>query len=307
MSPSDPDRRDPLSPPDHLSLPEPEAVASSGGVTVATYDLGGVGRDVVMVHATGFCGGVWLPLVRSLGGVRVVVLDVRGHGRSTVPADGMDWHGTADDVLAVVERFGLVDPVGVGHSMGGASLVLAEQACPGTFAGIWAFEPIIFPPELLASAGDGANPLAEGARRRRAEFPSAAAAIENYSAKPPLAALAPAALAAYVAYGFEERPDGSVHLRCPPEVEAATYEMGGRHDGFVRLGEVRCPTVVARGTAAFGGPAMFAPAVAAALAHGELEEHPALGHFGPLEDPVAMAASVRALVDRVGGPAAGAD
>lgn len=285
--------------PDAPTLPPATVVGSTGGVEVAAYDLGGDGPDVVMVHATGFCGAVWVPLATALGRGRVVVLDVRGHGRSSVPASGMDWHGTADDVLAVVDHFDLDRPVGVGHSMGGASLVLAEQSRPGTFAGLWAFEPIIFPPDLLAAGGDGANPLAEGARRRRDGFPSAAAALDNFAAKPPMSSLSPDALAAYVAHGFEEQPDGSVRLRCRPEVEASTYEMGGRHDAFERLGDVGCPVVVVRGTAAFGGPATFAPAVATALAAGVLEDHPDLGHFGPLESPASMAASVRSLLDRV--------
>ena len=43
-------------------------------------------------------------------------------------------------------------------------------------------------------------------------------------------------------------------------------------------------------------PAAFAPAVADALPHGVLEEHPELGHFGPLQDPAAMAASISAAL-----------
>ena len=33
-----------------------------------------------------------------------------------------------------------------------------------------------------------------------------------------------------------------------------------------------------------------------ALPHGVLEEHPELGHFGPLQDPAAMAASISAAL-----------
>jgi pimeloyl-ACP methyl ester carboxylesterase len=278
------------------TLPDPLRAPSSDGVRVAVYDLGGAGPDLLLVHATGFCAGVWTPLAPALTrSNRVVAIDVRGHGRTPAPEAGMDWHGTAADVLAAVDALSLERPFGVGHSMGGASLLLAEQARPGTFRGMWLFEPIVFPTDL-EGARSGSNPLAEGARRRRARFDSAEAAFDNFAAKPPLSALHPAALAAYVRDGFEEAEDGSVTLRCAPEVEARTYEMGARHAAWDHLDEVACPVVVARGRADGPGPSGFAPAIAQRLRRGRLEEHPSLGHFGPLEDPAAVAERIGAAV-----------
>jgi len=272
-------------------LPAAVMVDSPDGTTVATYDVGGVGTDVLFVHATGFHAGVWTPVVAQLEGIRPALLDVRGHGRSEIPDVGMDWHGTAADVLATVDALGLQRPFGVGHSMGGASLLLAELARPGTFRGLWIFEPIVFPPEIVAASESGENPLSAGARRRRDRFPSFESAYANYASKPPFSALAPEALTAYVLGGF--RTDGDeVTLRCRPEVEASTYEMGARHLAWDRLGELTCPVVVARGSDSVPGPAGFAPLVAARIPGAVLEDHPRLGHFGPLEDPPAMAAAV---------------
>jgi len=275
-------------------------VRSTDGTRLASYDLGGPGDDLLLVHATGFCAGVWTPLAAHLGEHHTVALDVRGHGRSATP-DSMHWDGTAQDVLATVDEFGLDRPFGVGHSMGGASLILAEQARPGTFRGLWLFEPIIFPPTTVAAAGDPdsdtpSNPLSEGARRRRDRFASAEDAYSNFAAKPPLSELSAAALAAYVRDGFELLDDGSVVLRCRPEVEASTYEMGAVHHAFDHLDEVRCPVTVVRGTQRVPGPASFAPLIAEALPLGTLEDHPELGHFGPLQDPSAMARSVEFAV-----------
>ncbi len=281
-------------PPLDLEFPEPSMVASVDGTPIATYDLGGDGPDVLLVHATGFCAGVWGPLARHLTRHRRAALDVRGHGRSAAPRNGMDWQGTAEDVLATVDSLGLERPFGVGHSMGGASLLLAEQARPGTFRGLWLFEPIVFPPEVAKL--NQRNPLVDGARRRRADFPDEASAYRNFATKAPLSELSPAALAAYVRYGFERLPDGSVTLRCRPETEAQTYEMGPHHSAFEHLDDVRCPVTVVRGGDDGPGPAMLAPVIAERLADGRLVEHRELGHFGPLQDPVTMAAEVSSAV-----------
>lgn len=280
----------------------PIPITSADGTELAAYDLGGEGPDVLLVHATGFCAGVWAPLADHLSGVHVGALDVRGHGRSAPPPESMHWNGTAQDVLAAVDALGLDRPVGVGHSMGGASLVLAELARPGTFAALWLFEPIIFPPELTAAAdgrSDEDNPMVQGALRRRETFPSAEAALVNYGAKPPMSELHPDALEAYVRWGFAEQPDGSITLRCRPEIEADTFRHGARHDAWERLGEIGCPVVVLRGRAEEWGPANLAPGIAERIPGAVLEEHPELGHFGPLERPDAMARSVLAMVERL--------
>ena len=281
-------------PPLDLEFPDPVMATSADGTPIATYDLGGTGEDMLLVHATGFCAAVWGPLASRLPDHRRVALDVRGHGRSGVPENGMDWQGTAEDVLATIDVLGLERPFGVGHSMGGASLLLAEQARPGTFRGMWLFEPIVFPPQL--DQPTVRNPLADGARRRRAHFADEESAYRNFATKAPLSELAPAALGAYVRYGFEKLDDGSVTLRCRPEVEAQTYEMGPRHDAFEHLSGVRCPVTVARGADDGPGPAALAPLVAGGVADGRLVEHPELGHFGPLQDPAAMAMEVGSAV-----------
>ena len=48
----------------------------------------------------------------------------------------------------------------------------------------------------------------------------------------------PDCLSAYVAHGLSEAEDGSVTLKCPPEIEGVIYEHGGAPDIFERLGEL---------------------------------------------------------------------
>ncbi len=269
--------------------------ATSDGVPVAYTDLGGTGPAILFAHATGFHGHVWRPLTASLVDTfRVVIFDERGHGDTPPAPGGQSWLGFAEDALAVVDAAGLERPFGVGHSAGGAALLLAELIRPGTFAGLWLFEAIL-PPAVPAGFPSRANPLAGGARRRREVFPSKPAAYDNYAGKLPFSALDPAALHAYVDYGFEDLDDGTVRLKCRGEVEARTYEMATEHGAVARLGEITCPVVLASGarTDTPFGPDLMDRLVAD-LPNGTTDPFTDLGHFGPLQNPELVATAIRA-------------
>jgi pimeloyl-ACP methyl ester carboxylesterase len=273
-------------------------------VTVGAYDFGGDGPALLLAHATGFHAHVLEPMIAELrASFHCYGFDERGHGASAAPADGdFDWRLSAADLLAVRDHFGLDRPYGFGHSCGGALFLLAEQDRPGSWNAVYAYEPVVPPPGLFGPELDdplAGNPLAAGALRRRTDFPDRAAAVANFAKKPPFSTLAPAALRAYVEHGFVDQPDGSVTLACRPESEAATYVNAAWHGAWFRLGEIRGPVTVAGGADSthFTPPAN--QAVAERLPHARLEVFAGLGHFGPLEDPAQVAASVKAaLLDR---------
>ncbi|HET7487901.1 MAG TPA: alpha/beta hydrolase [Acidimicrobiales bacterium] len=275
-------------------------VPSSAGVRVAVHELGGSGPALVLAHAAGLHGMVFAPLAARLDGFRCVAFDGRGHGDTALP-DGceLDWPGLADDLLAVVDGLGLERPFAFGHSSGGTAALLAEQARPGTFRAIYCFEPVLIPADPSIGR-DEASWLAASARRRRDAFASVDEALAHYAGRPPLAALHPDALRAYVEHGFEGGGTG-VRLKCRPEVEAAVYETASAHDGWARLGDVACPVMVAVGSASQGFVPDVAAAGAARLPRGRTEVLDGLGHFGPLERPEVVAAAVRRFLAPVAG------
>ncbi len=276
-------------------MPDARMLTSTDDVNLATYQYG-TGQDYLLAHCTGMCAAVWSPMLNALGTegpVSAVSVDHRGHGRSNASTTSMGWEVHAADLLATIDDYHMAKPIGIGHSMGGAALLLAEQARPGTFAALWLYEPIVFPPTTRS----GGNSLAEGARRRRETFASESAAFEVFSSKPPLNELSSAALRAYVRYGFEELPDGSITLRCKRNVEAQTYAMGTSHGAWARLGEIGCPVVIAYGEEAHPGPAAVAPLIAEQIPNGRSNKIDGLGHFGPMEDPELIAAEITEAFD----------
>lgn len=272
------------------------AALTTDGVDVAFDDLGGTGEPLLFAHATGFHGQVWRPVAAELADAfHSFTFDERGHGDTPPSPDGQSWLGFARDALAVVDGLGVDRPFAAGHSAGGSALLLAELERPGTFRALWCFEPILPPaPPPGTTFPSNANPLAVGARRRREVFPSRDAAFENYAGKAPFSVLAPEALRAYVDHGFEDLDDGTVRLKCRGEVEAATYEMAARHGAGERLSEITCPVTFVSGgrtDTPFGDPLLRR--LAESLPDGRVEVFDELGHFGPLQDPAAIAASIR--------------
>jgi pimeloyl-ACP methyl ester carboxylesterase len=134
--------------------------------------------------------------------------------------------------------------------------------------------------------------MAAAALRRRPVFGSRVAAYENYASKPPMNELRDDALRAYVEHGFRELEDGTVELKCSPADEAETFTFGATAGAFEQLGTVRCPVTIARGVTEDWGPAAFCDAQVEALPAGRLATFDDLGHFGPLQDPPRIAASM---------------
>lgn len=275
-------------------------VPSTDGVQVAVHDLGGTGDTLLMSHATGFHALTWLPVARQLRHrFACQALDYRGHGDTAAPADWqVDWHGYGEDAVAVAEALRVPGGIlGIGHSMGGACLLMAAHQDPTLFRGLVVFEPIVFPPIEVADVAGSGNPLAAGARRRRASFPSFEDALANYAAKPPLGRFTDEALRAYVEGGFVLGDDGHVHLKCRPEHEAATFEMGHGHRTWDVLGEIAVPVWVVAGAPQPGQPSSLAAPIAERLGHGRYLQFDHMDHFGPMTHPAEIAALVGDLAD----------
>ncbi len=267
-------------------------VESTNGCQIALHYLGGSGPDLIICHATGFHGRVYGPLAASLvGDFTVWGIDMRGHGASTAPDNGdYAWRGMAEDLLACVDALEADSVAAVGHSLGGAAILLAELRRPGTVRSAYLYEPIVLPPGFLA--GRSENPMSGPARNRREVFPSKEAAFWRYASRPPLNGLRADALVAYVDGGFVDLDDGTVRLACRAESEARTFECEEKMT-IERLDGLSIPLTVGAGLVAGDpNPADFAPLIVAAVPDAKLIEYDHLGHFGPLEAPGIVGADV---------------
>jgi pimeloyl-ACP methyl ester carboxylesterase len=285
--------------------------ASSPGLELALLDWGGDGPLALLHHATGFCAALWAPVAERLRPhFRVVAMDARGHGGSSKPeaGDAYDWEHFGRDAEAVAaqlaEAHGPV-ALGIGHSMGGAALLLAAVARPELFERLVLVDPIVASATLVLrdrSHAEQASGMVEAARRRRAVWESRDEARAKWSSKEMFAGWDPRVFALYLDHALADRPDGRVELECPAEVEAAIFQRAPELDAMSRAGSLEVPTLVLwarRGNF----PRAHFEALAARMRDGCVRDADA-GHLVPMEAPALVAAEALAFSAPPGSPGA---
>jgi lipase len=195
--------------------PELRTVATGEG-ELAVWDWPGAGPPLVLAHATGFHGRCWDSIARLFPGRRCLAIDFRGHGRSSKPAPPYPWRMFGEDLVAL----DVTGAIGVGHSMGGHSLVQAAAMRPGAFATLVLVDPVIYPPEYYGVRQADVGFI----ERRRARWASPDEMYERFRGRAPFAAWRPEILRDYCEYALLPAGDG-FELACPPAVEASIYRQ----------------------------------------------------------------------------------
>lgn len=245
---------------------------------------------VFLAHATGFCAGALRPVAEELRragfGGEVVSWDFRNHGRSPRRRPPFDWWEVAADVAAVRRAHPGHPAVAMGHSMGGATVAMAQLADPTSFDALVLVEPIIPPPPY----GFLHHPLVDAALKRRRWFASREEARENFATKPVFARWDPRALQGYLEGGLVDG-DGGVELACRPEDEAEFYRAASAHGLLERLGELTVPVTLVVGSDSDAYPREWAEELAARCG-ATLEVVESTTHFLPMERPDRVAALI---------------
>lgn len=193
---------------------------------------------LIFVHATGFCKEVWSPIIEHLlsnnrGRFSISAHDLRGHGESRLPSHMenivQDWWLSAIDILFLVQelrlREGAKRIVGIGHSIGGAVLLMAALLSPQIFEELITMEPIIRPPPYTLED----NPLSLQAKKRRFQFDTKEEAYHYYKQKKDLFGMwNDRVLRAYIDGGIRWNPQSQKwELKCTPQTESLSFRSGG--------------------------------------------------------------------------------
>jgi len=263
------------------------------------------GPLLVFAHANGYPPQAYRSfLAPFLDDYQVFSLYLRSFWPGTDPHQMRDWRTFRDDYIPEVyslnEKYGeqaeLSDSViGVGHSLGAMTSLMAAIKAPEMFRLLVLMEPVLFPRwqgtamRLLAPFRliKRVHPLIKGTLKRKVWFESREAMYQRYRVKSVFSNLSDQVLRDYVEGLALEDSEGGVELKYTPDWEARIYETGGIADWYVwrNLHRVKCPVLIIRGEDTYVLFDRVINSMTEKIPAGEGFTMEGTGHLVPLEKP----------------------
>lgn len=267
-------------------------------------DFGGHGPVLHFAHANAYPPGAYRGLLTALAG-RYHVLAVRHRplwpGSNPQALD--DWREIAGDMIRFFDQQQLGGVIGVGHSLGAVTTMMAALERPQLFRVLVLIEPVFLPQNVLDMLAAGSaleepyeTPLIKIARKRRNWWPSQEAAFQHFRAKDIFRRWSDAALWDYVRYGTVDEQGGGIQLFYSPSWEARIYTLPPT-GVWQLIPKISHPTLAIRGrnsdTLTGQAWALWQEVQPSAV----FEEFDGAGHLLPFELPEEVAARIVAFVD----------
>ncbi|KAJ1895492.1 hypothetical protein LPJ66_004563 [Kickxella alabastrina] len=285
--------------------------AASSSVTKA----GSKRLTLLITHANGFHKEIWEPTLKRLFSHqsdkwhidKAVAMDAYNHGDSAVinrpnifNEELSSWFENSRDILAVIRQLqeqkecasGAQSIIGIGHSWGASSLLLAEITSPLTFAALVLTDPVLH--ETMKSE-DG---FIKTTKKRRWQWDDEKAAQAYFEGHPFFKNWDKRCLDLHIKHGLEE-VGGKLVLKCRPTNEAAVF-LGATYSSSYatqNLWRVRCPTAFLTGETSLPGPPEYIRAIAQQMPDGCHEVMNGVGHLVVHEDPDRTADNVIRFFD----------
>ncbi|WPC05765.1 alpha/beta hydrolase [Pseudomonas benzenivorans] len=211
------------------------------------------GAPAHFYHANGFPLRVYEPLLGRLSGS----LALSGLAcRATWPDIGppprrRDWQLYADDLIAFIEQEYQAPIIGIGHSLGATSTILAAAKRPELFKALVLIEPAMVSPALarlvrwLPKALMNRTDPARSTLRKADRWPDRQAFLQHYQNARGYKRFGPEALQALAEHGLVEGADGQVQLAFPKHWEAHNYTQPP--NVMAQLQRLPMPCVAIRG------------------------------------------------------------
>ena len=217
---------------------------------IPVVDFGGTGPIILFSHANGYPPRVYRDLLTRLTReYRVLGVEHRPLWQDD-PAQLDSWQRFAEDVAELLDELG--EPVhGLGHSMGGSTLLLTHKLRPQAFLSMALMEPVLLPSvwqfglRQIGKFFPSKVPPIQRALNRVDRWPSKQNVYDHFRPKAVFKGFSDPGLWDLVEHSTTDHIDEGVTLRFTKEWEARCYALV--HNVWPRLGALDVPLLGFRG------------------------------------------------------------
>ena len=223
-------------PPSLIADLQPWEYETKSGLVLRGYYTEPSGKPLIhFIHGNGFCGLTFEVLLSYFQkDYDLFISDGQGHGNSDAGEKYPGWNRSAKYFAEVwshyESRWAKVPRIAMGHSYGAimSTLVMARQ--PKLFDLGILMDPVYAPPVMartmttLSSLGLSQKmPLVKQAKVRTQSWENYQAVWDYLYQRGTFKGWQDACLKSYIDHALLQKPDGSMHLKCPPTIEAAIF------------------------------------------------------------------------------------
>jgi pimeloyl-ACP methyl ester carboxylesterase len=136
-------------------------------ITMHVVEWPGQDPAILSVHGSGMHAHrftAWGELLSPEA--RVVAADLRGHGYSDKPPNGYEVDDHVRDLLELIAALGLVQPIMLGHSLGGSIATFVAEAAGDAVGGLVLLDAVVGDQAFVESASVVLQPIAASLDRR---------------------------------------------------------------------------------------------------------------------------------------------
>jgi pimeloyl-ACP methyl ester carboxylesterase len=253
--------------------------------------------NFIFFHATGFNAETYRILFEKLktqfeDQINIYAIDQRGHGLSKARSDHTklkSWDIFVEDGKEFIDS--IEGPVVCsGHSMGSIIAAKIASLYPDKVPHLFMIEPVLYGPleslkfrlMSLIKYNRGLS-IADGAAKRRREFPSIEEAVSSYTGRGAFTTWSAEWIRNYLLGGSVSTPAG-IELSCTPEWEAATFRSSSM-DTWKYLRKVKNHVMVVYGSAGSTFSAQARKNLFMLGTNWDSEYYKEASHFLPMEYP----------------------
>jgi len=232
---------------------------------------------LVLLHGFPLSREMWVEQLASIGSLyRLIAPDLRGHGQSESPSDAYTMDEMADDVVELLDRLEIKQPIVLGGlSMGGYVALSLVLRYPERVRGL-----ILCDTRAAADTPEAAKGREDTAHN----------VLRAGSGRGMIETMVPRLFGKTTREKHPQRVEAmlAVMERTSPQgIAGALRGMAIRTDRRGDLKRITVPTLVLVGEDDVISPPAEARELAASIPHARLEIIPAAGHLAPYENPAA--------------------